>query len=256
MHANAMPDKIDSPPPSSWNASASLAAALERAKEELEIVSYVTSHDLKAPLRAILAACEDLKGYSGIASDKTAQDGVQRITREADRLKTLMQGLLDYLNLETFGPAHSMIDCNEIVETARSILVEKIMTAGVKITQDDLPQVYGHRGRLSRLFVNLIDNALKFHGPLPLIHISARRAGGMAEFCVEDNGIGIDEEHHQIVFALFQRLHTSEAYPGYGIGLALSRKIVESHGGKIWIEPAPAGGCRFRFTLPVLKPST
>jgi len=235
----------------------SLAIALEHAKEELELVSYLTSHDLQAPLRIILSLCDELNSSTALTTDKETRAILGRITHQAGRMKTLMQGLLDYLRLETFGTAHTMLDVEEIVTVALTILHEQIQAAGAKITHDPLSQIYSHRGRLTRLFVNLIDNALKFHGASqPHIHISARENGMFVEFCIEDNGIGIDEEYHEIIFGLFQRLHPDDTYPGNGIGLALSRKIVESHGGKLWVESAPGKGSRFCFTLPRLKHTT
>ncbi len=238
---------------SGWDSRSSLVTELEKAKEELELVSYVTSHDLQVPLRSIMYACNELEESKLLAQNPEAKANLEKINREANRLKTLMQGVLDYMRLETFGPAHSLIDMNEIITTALTILDERIIVTGAKINHGELPQIYGHRGRLTRLFVNLLDNALKFHGPDPyVINISVMRNGGMFEFTIEDNGIGIDEEYHDIIFVLFQRLHPAGEYPGHGIGLALSRKIVESHGGKLWVESKP-GGSRFKFTLPVLK---
>ncbi len=254
MQTTSRATQTSHPSSSEWEAHTSLAAELERAKEELEIISYVASHDLQAPLRNIIFACEELNTKQSLSLDKPGQEALQRITNEAARMKTLMQGMLDYLRLETFGPAHSLLDSNEILGVAHTILEEKIQNTGAQIQSDALPPIYGHRGRLTRLFVNLIDNALKFHSQeQPVIHISARGTDEGWEFCVEDNGIGIDEEYNDIIFGLFQRLHTADAYPGDGIGLALSRKIVESHGGKLWVEATPGVGSRFKFTLPISK---
>jgi light-regulated signal transduction histidine kinase (bacteriophytochrome) len=248
---------LDIKPPHSpdWDANTSLAAQLERAKEDLELVAYAMSHDLKAPLRTIAAACEALSEVPGFSGNEQMQPSLKSIARESGRMKTLMQGLLDYLNLETFGPTRTLLDSKEIVATALTILEEKIQATGARITCDALPEVYGHRGRLTRLFVNMLDNALKFRGPVPLVHISARIAAkeNFLEFRIEDNGIGIDEEYHTIIFQLFQRLHAPGEYPGEGIGLALCRKIVESHGGKLWVEPAAEKGSRFCFTLPATR---
>jgi light-regulated signal transduction histidine kinase (bacteriophytochrome) len=255
MSLSAVSDKLKKTALSQdWDVNASLATELEHAKEELELISYLTSHDLQAPLRTILYACEELGENNAISQDKDAHAGLKKINREAGRLKLLMQGMLDYLRLETFGPSHSMHDSDEIVGVALTVLEEKIHSSGAKIIFSNLPQIYGHRGRLTRLFVNLIDNALKFHSPAqPEIKITAISSLENAEFCVEDNGIGIDEEYYDIIFSLFQRLHPADVYPGEGIGLALSQKIVKSHGGKIWVESIPGKGSRFRFTLPVIK---
>lgn len=223
------------------------AAVTEKLREELEMVAYVASHDLQSPLRVIQSCCGELSALS----DPAARDSVETLRREALRMKMLMQGLLDYIRLETFVPKHAPHDSNALVADAVAMLDTEIKAANATIRCDSLPQVTGHRGRLTRLFSHLLDNALKFRGAnAPDIHISAQQQGAQWEFCIADNGIGIDEEHHDIMFRLFQRLHTEEAYPGYGIGLALSRKIVEAHGGTLWVESATGQGSTFRFTLP------
>ncbi len=227
--------------------------ALEKLREELELVGYLTSHDLQAPLRIIQSCCQTLNKHPALASDAAGRDAVQTLNQEAARLKTLMQGLLDYIRLETFPTAHTPLDCNEIVAAAMATLENDIKMSGATVDCDPLPQVLGHHGRLTRLFAHLLDNALKFRSRQPLkVHISAQRAEDRWEFCVEDNGIGIDEEYQDIIFRLFQRLHTDEAYPGHGIGLALSRKIVEAHGGKLRMKSMPGKGSRFIFTLPAV----
>jgi len=227
------------------------ADAVEKLREELELIGYVTSHDLQAPLRIMQSFCAELKNHPGLASDDAGRKAVETIVSEADRLKLLLQGMLDYVRLETFTPALIPLDANEVAAAAITTLQTEIKAAGATVTCDLLPQIIGHRGRLTRLFIYLLDNALKFRGAQsPTIHISARRDKGVWNFCVEDNGIGIPEEHHRIIFTLFQRLHTQQAYPGQGIGLALARKIVEAHGGTMWVESTPARGSRFYFTLP------
>jgi len=239
-----------SPLPPDREAQDAATPELERLREELELVSYLTSHDLQAPLRRLLFACESLDGHPALSKDAEGKAVLASIIREATRMKILMQGLLDYLRLETFVPSHTVVDSNEVVATAMATLESKIQSSGGRITYDNLPSVYGHRGRLTRLFAGLFDNALTFNASLPIVHVSARRVGDWYEFCVQDNGIGIEEEYHTIIFGLFQRLHTEQEYPGHGTGLAFGRKIVEAHGGKIWIESAPGKGSRFWFTLP------
>lgn len=234
-----------------WNPAHSVVDQLERAKEELELISYVASHDLQAPLRILQHLCEELNKQKSVVENETTRELANKITHETERMKALMQGMLDYMRLETYGPTRSLIDTNEVLSAALTVLEEKSRSSGAKITYDTLPEVYGHRGRVTRLFVYLIENALKFSGhKTPIIHISAARKGKMVEFCVEDNGLGIDEEYHNMIYGLFFRLHREEEFPGYGIGLALCRKIVESHGGTIWVESALTEGSRFRFVLP------
>lgn len=227
------------------------ADPIERLMAELEMIGYVTSHDLQSPLRAIQSCCEELNANPAVMKDKTAGESVRMMSSEAARMKTMLQGLLEYVRLDTFATASALLDANELYDTALITLSEEISATGADITKDPLPQVYGHRGRLTRLFAFLLDNAIKFHGTQkPRIHVSAKRVGDMWQFCIEDNGIGVDEEHREIIFSLFQRLHTQEAIPGHGIGLALARKLAQAHGGTVWMEPAPSGGSRFYFTLP------
>jgi chemotaxis family two-component system sensor kinase Cph1 len=226
--------------------------ALTRLKSDLELISYITSHDLQAPLRIILRSCEELQEHPGLSDDEEGKRTLQAITGQAAGMKALLDGLLEYVRAETFVVKHTPLDMNEIASLAQGALEQEIKTAATVITSDHLPQVVGHRGRLTRLFAHLLENALKFRGELPpSIHISARRSGMMWEFCIKDNGIGINPEHHTIIFTLFQRLH-SEEYPGIGAGLALSRKIVESHGGQIRVESDAGEGSRFIFTLPAV----
>jgi len=229
------------------------AETVERLYDELELVGYVLSHDLKASLRAIQSCYEELNKHPAFASGE-AGNSLQTLNQESERLKALMQGIVDYIRLETFATTHTSLDSNEIVRTVIATLDNEIKETGAVITCDILPQIMGHRGRVTHLFAHLLNNALKFRGEQPpVIHISARRADAMWEFSIEDNGIGINEEQFDIIFRLFQRLHTAKAYPGHGIGLSLSRKIVEAHGGKIWVESIPGKGSRFYFTLPAAK---
>jgi light-regulated signal transduction histidine kinase (bacteriophytochrome) len=232
----------------------SAEVTLERLREDMDILSYITSHDLQAPLRAILDGYDVLRQHPSLAGDQEAWAAMQKMGDEAARLKILLQGMLDYIRLETFAPAHAQLEGNELIEAALAALKDDIQKAGATLTYDSLPQVMGHRGRLTRLFAHLIDNALKFRSTQPpIIHISVSRAQDEWTFCVADNGIGIDEEHHDIIFSLFQRLHTADAYPGHGIGLSLSKKIVATHGGELWVESAPKTGSRFYFTLPAIQ---
>jgi light-regulated signal transduction histidine kinase (bacteriophytochrome) len=241
---------INTASPIAGNKQSELQCSLEKIRDELEVIGYVASHDLQAPLRVIQSCSEELCLHPDFAASEAYRNNVHMLTTEAARMKRLIQGMLDYVRLETFIPAQVILDSNEIVAAAIAMQAEEIKAAGANITCDVLPQIVGHRGRLVRLFTHLIDNALKFHGSKPAdIHIAASRCGDSWEFCVSDNGIGVSVEHHRIIFSLFQRLHTAKAYPGDGIGLALARKIVEAHGGAIRVESAASQGSRFYFTL-------
>jgi len=226
-------------------------AALQRLQEDMELISYVASHDLLAPVRMMLVSSAVLKENFAHSANAEGQKALQSLDANIENLRALLAGLQEYIRLETFTFQHVPLESNELVAAATEVLAETIHTTGATITHDALPPVVGHRGRLNRLFINLIENALKFHGATPpQIHISACRDGSMWKFSVQDNGIGIEEEFNEVIFRLFQRLHPAEAYPGYGIGLALSQKIVASHGGRLWVESSPGHGSRFYFTLP------
>jgi len=221
---------------------------VERLHGELELMDYVIAHDVQAPLRTIQNCYEELSAQ--LPGDA---ETVQTLGAETARMKIMIQGLLDYIRLETFVPNHALLDGNEIAAAAITMLEEEIRGASATITCDPLPEVFGHRGRLTRLFAHLLDNALKFHGAEPAkVHIFAQRMADRWEFCIEDNGIGIGEQHRATIFRLFQRLHGDDTYPGHGIGLALARKIVEAHGGKLWVESVPGQGSRFCFSLPAV----
>jgi chemotaxis family two-component system sensor kinase Cph1 len=227
---------------------AATAESLQHLRDELELVGKVTSHDLLAPLRAIASGCEELEAQT---INTPAHDTAKALGREAERMKIMMQGLLDYVRLETFTTSHAPVSGNDVVSTALGMLEGEIKQSGAIVTYDNLPRVEGHRGRLVRMMTHVVENALKFHGGRPpVIHIGAHQEGGMQLFCIEDNGIGIDQEDIGAIFRLFQRLHTVEGYPGYGIGLTLAQKIAEAHGGKLWAESTLGLGSRFYITLP------
>ncbi|MDE3059435.1 MAG: hypothetical protein KGJ06_00305 [Pseudomonadota bacterium] len=230
---------------------ASLAPGQQALLQDMEYIGYVASHDLLAPVRQIAASCGLLKDQCPPGT----VDAVQSIEGNAARLNAMLRGLQEYVRIDSFPVRHAPLDANELVQAAMDSLVEEIRASGAAVTHEGLPVVMGHRGRLSRLFACLIENAIKFHGgKTPQLRISARRQGAMWEFSVEDNGIGIEEDYYDIVFRLFQRLHAEGTYPGHGIGLALARKIVASHGGTMQVTSVPGEGSRFYFTLPAAQP--
>jgi len=244
-----LPQSDDTPFPAGIDSTS--MTTLQRLQEDMELFSYIASHDLLAPVRVMLQYCTHLQEKSTVFPDPAQQEVLQLFNSEITRMKSLLEGLQEYIRLETFSFKHVPLDTNELVLAAMDVLGDEIRKSGVTVTYERLPMVIGHRGRLTRLFLYLIENAIKFTGGQPArIHISAKKKGDVWTFCVEDNGIGILEEHQRIIFQLFQRLHTDEVYPGYGVGLALSQKIVASHSGKMWVESIVGKGSRFFFTLP------
>lgn len=230
--------------------------ALARKQAELELIGSVTSHDLRAPVRILSMLCEQLSERPQLKEDSMAREIVQSISDETARLRTMIDGLLDYVRLETFAPPLTPLDVNEIITSAREVFEGEANRNGTTILCDPLPRVVGHRGRLTRLFLALFDNAVKFRSELPpVIRVSAVRKDDRYEFAVADNGIGIEEEQQDVIYKLFQRLHADDDYPGYGIGLALAAKIVATHGGKLSVESAPGKGSTFRFTLRAAEPA-
>jgi light-regulated signal transduction histidine kinase (bacteriophytochrome) len=218
---------------------------------ELEALAYAASHGLQSPLRGILAGCEELQRKAEVLPQEQ-RAALDMMASEAQRLKSMIQSMVDYIQLETHSVTCAAVDCNEVAQMVIEMLGQDIKQADATVTCDRLPTVWGHYGRITRLFAALLQNALKFRGKqAPVIHMSSRDIGeGWHEISISDNGIGMREEDTDVLFRLFRRLQPGDAYQGYGSGLALSRKIVEAHGGKIGVESVSGKGCRFFFTLP------
>jgi signal transduction histidine kinase len=229
---------------------ASKIAELARADEELEQFAYVASHDLQEPLRMIASNTRLLSGRYHGKLDEQADKYIANLVDGAVR----MQGLIhDLLKLSRVGKAEmelSTTDCGAVVEQAVKNLQAAIEQSGAVVKWNGLPAVMADRSQLTLLFQNLIANAVKFHGShQPVIEIRAQQRGHEWVLAVLDNGIGIPEQNWKDVFIIFRRLHSRTGFPGNGIGLSICKKIIERHGGKIWIEPQPEPGCCFRFSL-------
>jgi light-regulated signal transduction histidine kinase (bacteriophytochrome) len=167
------------------------------------------------------------------------------------RMRTLIDNLLAYSRLGTYGNPFAPADCEAILQLALANLRVVIEESGAVVTHDPLPTVWADATQLLQIFQNLLGNAIKFRSAAPpTIHIGATRAADAWVLAVRDNGIGIEPQYAERIFVIFQRLHTRVEYPGTGIGLALCKKIVERHGGRIWVESALGGGATFLFTLP------
>jgi len=231
-----------------------LAAALARSNEELEQFAYIASHDLREPLRMVTGFLQLLEHRYHDKLDADALRFIGFAVDGARRMEQLIQDLLQYARIGSQHKPFSTVDCNQIVQTVLQHLDVAIRENQAVITIEGvLPSVLGDATQLTQLFQNLIANAIKFRRPdtPPRIQIRATRNPTEWVFSVGDNGIGIDPKHFQRLFALFQKLHTREEYPGTGIGLALCKKIVECHGGRIWVESAPGVGSTFSFSLPI-----
>ena len=227
------------------------AAELSASNADLEQFAYVASHDLAEPLRMVSSYVALLaRDYGGRLDDK-ADKYIHYAVDGAERMRLLIDGLLDYSRVGNGDEPFVDVDCGRIVEEAIQSLSKSIGEAGAEVSTGPLPRVYGNAGQLGRVFQNLISNALKYRAErTPRIEISAAQEDARWRFSVRDNGIGIEPRHAERIFVIFQRLHGREKYPGTGIGLAISKRIVERHGGQIWVEPADGGGSVFQFTLP------
>lgn len=223
---------------------------LQLKNKELEQFAYVTSHDLQEPLRTISSFVDQFQKTYKQGLDERGQKFLHYITQATDRMRTLIKDLLDYSRIGRKQEVAS-VDCNEIVSTVLDDLDSAIKEAGAEIKTGELPMVSGYKTELKQLFQNLIINAIKFRKKEvhPEIEIVSHRVNGGYEFMVKDNGIGIPEEHSERIFVIFQRLHTRTEYEGSGIGLSHCKKIVELHGGNIWVNSKPGEGSAFHFTI-------
>ncbi len=224
---------------------------LARSNRELEQFAYVASHDLQEPLRMVTSYVQLLaKRYKG-KLDSDADEFIRFATDGAVRMGKLINGLLAYSRVGTRGKKLEATDCETALHQSLDNLKVAIEENGALVTHGPLPIVMADTYQLIELFQNLIENAIKFHGDeLPRVHVSARRNGSGWIFSVRDNGIGIAPEYADRIFVIFQRLHSQREYPGTGIGLSICQKIVERHGGRIWVEPGLEKGVTFYFTLP------
>ncbi|MCJ7587176.1 MAG: PAS domain-containing protein [Candidatus Aminicenantes bacterium] len=235
-----------------------LTAALKRSNQELEEFASVASHDLQEPLRMI-------SGYLNLIvrryQDRLDQDGREFIAFAVDgaqRMQVMIDDLLSYSRVTTQGKAFSLIETEAVLGRALLNLKVAVDEAGARVIHEAMPAVMGDERQIERLFQNLIGNGLKYRRPgdVPDIHVSAQKKDSEWVFGIKDNGIGIDPKYFDRIFGIFQRLHTREQYSGTGIGLAICKKTVERHGGRIWVESEEGTGATFYFTLPAgLEPS-
>jgi len=228
------------------------AEQLKKSNSYLQEFAYVASHDLQEPLRMVSSYTQLLAQQYQDKLDEDANDFIKFAVDGAKRMQILIQDLLEFSRLSTQDIAKTSVDMNELFDAALANLTMVINESGTTVSKDELPGVSGDYGQLRQLLQNLIGNAVKYRHPDRdnRIHVSVQRCKDAWQFCVEDNGIGIQDEFYERIFEIFKRLHSSAQYSGTGIGLALCKRIVESHHGKLWVESENGQGSKFFFTLP------
>jgi signal transduction histidine kinase len=227
---------------------------LERSNRDLEQFAYVASHDLQEPLRKVSSFCQLLQRRYGGQLDERADQYIGFAVDGAQRMQRLINDLLSFSRVGRTTERFETVDLDEVTAAAAEQLEATRVDTDGTITVGALPAVRGDRALLQQLLVNLVGNGLKFHrdGVPPVVEVTAQARDGQWEIAISDNGIGVEPEFTDKVFIIFQRLHARDVYEGTGIGLALAKKIVEFHGGRIWIERSDGPGATIRFTLPAL----
>jgi PAS domain S-box-containing protein len=224
---------------------------LERSNAELQQFAYVASHDLQEPLRMVMSYLALLNKKYGNELNPQAKEYMSTATEGAERMRQLVNDLLQYSRIDSRGGEFVPVDMNKVAEAVTNDLHVAIDEAKAEVIVEPLPTVLADETQMKQLLTNLVSNAIKFHdNEPPEIEVRARMRANEFVFAVKDNGIGIDPQYHDNLFKMFQRLHTKDEYPGTGIGLAISKKIVERHGGRIWVESEAGKGSTFYFAIP------
>ena len=228
-----------------------LNAKLSRSNQALQEFAYTASHDLQSPLRTIAGFAGFLKEDYADRLDDQGVEYIDRIVKGAGRMQRVIIDLLEYSRVESQAKPFLEVNASDVIEESLQSLAASIAESGAKIHVDSMPTIKADSVQLSQVFLNLIGNAIKYRRPgvAPEIHVSYQQQKGFVRFEVADNGLGIEPRHRDRIFELFKRLHTEKAYPGTGIGLAVARRIVARHGGKIGVDSTPGQGSRFWFTL-------
>ncbi|MDQ2049628.1 ATP-binding protein [Natronolimnohabitans sp. A-GB9] len=224
---------------------------LEESNERLEQFAYAASHDLQEPLRMVSTYLQLIERRYGDELDEEGEEFLEFAVDGADRMRSMVDGLLQYARVETGGEPFEPVDLEAVLEGAREDLRMRIEESDAEITVDTLPRVEGDSGQLRQVFQNLLSNAIRYSGDEPpRVHVSAERNGTEWTVSVTDAGIGIDPDDQELIFEIFEGLPGDDEYVGTGIGLAVCERIVERHGGEIWVDSEPGSGATFSFTLP------
>ena len=224
---------------------------LRRSNADLQQFAYVASHDLKEPLRMVTSYLQLLEKVNDGKWDGNSEEYIRFAVEGASRMKTMVEDLLAYSRIDTRSTPFAPVDMESVMSTVLKDLRVSIDESGATIDHDHLPTITADKGQMVKLLENLVGNAIKFRGDAPpTVLVSATMRGSEWLFSVEDNGIGVDQKYADRLFQMFQRLHDREDYPGTGIGLAIAKKIVEHHGGRIWFESEGGKGTTFFFTIP------
>jgi signal transduction histidine kinase len=227
---------------------------LGRSNKELEQFAYVASHDLREPLRKVASFTELLARRYGEQMGPDADRYIGFIVDGAKRMSLLINDLLSFSRVGTATREFALTDCNEVLKHTIDDLQQMLLENMASVTYDDMPVIMADELQIGMIFQNLISNAVKFHGDQPpQVHVSAKKEGENWIMSVSDNGIGIEADYFNRIFTMFQRLHSKAAYPGTGIGLAICKKVVERHGGEIWVESEFGKGSTFCFKIPQMN---
>jgi light-regulated signal transduction histidine kinase (bacteriophytochrome) len=228
----------------------SQARELTRSNEELEQFAYVASHDLQEPLRMVSSYTQLLARRHADKLDGDAREFMDYIVDGAARMKQLIEDLLEYSRVGTRGHEFEPVQSGWALDRALVNLRAARDAAAAEVTRGTMPAVVADGAQLTQLFQNLVGNAIKFRGEAPpCIHVEGAQREDAWVFTVKDNGIGLDPQFGERIFMMFQRLHNKAEYPGTGIGLAICKKIVQRHGGRIWVDSQPGRGATFGFTI-------
>jgi PAS domain S-box-containing protein len=226
------------------------AAVLGRSNEELQQFAYVISHDLQEPLQLIARYARLLAEHGAVSADEDASRYLSNLLQCTDQMQVMINDVLAYARVETQGKPFAPVDFGEVVTRAMANLKAAVDESGGQVSWERLPVLAADGAQMVQLFQNLVGNAIKFRRDRPLVRVFAVEEAKRCTFAVADNGIGIPHDQLERIFGMFQRLHTAAEYPGTGIGLAICKRIVERHGGRIWAVSEPGQGSTFCFTIP------